>query len=104
MKTGNMPLQATNVLKVVNDTELKNDGILEGDRLMLLAFTEVRDSVEDPYLYRKLVVVAKVEDGKLQLPKEGNDYKSYLADPRNFEWVGAEEQLAHENNLSEQFS
>lgn len=63
-----------------------------GDLVLVMGHTLVPASSSDPYLKRVLVAVAATENGIPLIPKNDNDYKSYILDPRNLQKVSKEEQ------------
>lgn len=54
-------VQAGEFVEVIVDT-LEKDGIPQGSYLYLAGDTLVRESEEDPYLYRKVFVAARIND------------------------------------------
>lgn len=101
--TGNAALNTTQFVHVVSDKELKEHGLYKGDILMIVAFKQVPIQGDDPYLSRHYALAARFVDNVLQLPAEDNEYRIYLIDPRNVEYVGDDEQLRYEEMLNEQY-
>ena len=59
-----MEVKAGDFVEVVVDT-LEKDGIAQGSQLYLAGDTLVRESEVDPYLYRKVFVAARINDGHI---------------------------------------
>ncbi len=98
-----MPVKNFDFCRVVSAKKLKGSGLGMGDVVMVLGTRQVPASAKDPYLYRTLVTVAKVEEGLIQIPKEDNEYKAYLVDPRSLEVIDGEEYEKHDTNRQKQF-
>lgn len=77
---------------VVLSKKSDDTGLERGDTVMVLGDRMVPASSSDPYLFRKLVVLAKVVDDIPQVPGEDNEYKAMLFDPRKLEKVSDAEQ------------
>lgn len=93
------PLKTMDYCRVVSDKKLKDSGLIRGDRVLITSIKPVPAKKSDPYLQRLIVVVLKVEDDKVLVPKDGNEYKAYLVDPRNLEKVSDEERAKLEESL-----
>lgn len=87
---------------VVSAKKMKGSGLKQGDVVMVGGHKPVPISAKDPYLQRICVVVFKV-DGELQVPREDNEYKAYLVDPRNLEILPDEEQAQLLEMLKKQY-
>jgi hypothetical protein len=61
VKSGVQPVKAGDFVEVVVST-LEKDGIPQGSYLYLAGDTLIRESEEDPYLYRKVFIAARVND------------------------------------------
>lgn len=77
---------------VVNDKKMKGSGLSRGDMVMITGLKPAPVKKSDPYLQRIFVVSVKVDEGKPLVPKDGNDYKAYLIDPRNLEKLPEDKQ------------
>ena len=73
--------------RVVSDKKLKGSGLVRGDIVVVAGVDNVPASRQDPYLLRTVVRVLRVVDGEIQYPKEGNENKIYLIDPRSVEII-----------------
>lgn len=93
------PLRVMDYCKVVSDKKLKGSGLQRGDRVLITSVKPVPAKKSDPYLQRLVVVVLKVEEEQVLVPKDGNEHKAYLVDPRNLEKVPEEERVKLEENL-----
>lgn len=89
--------------RIVSSKKVKDSGLGMGDVVMVMGTRVVPASRKDPYLNRTLVVVAKVIEGLIQIPKEDNEYKAYLIDPRSLEKVEGEEFDRLDEDRKEQF-
>ena len=88
---------------VVSDKKLKGSGLSKGDLVMVSGTRVVPATKKDPYLQRVLVVALKIEDEKIQIPSEKNDYKAYLIDPRNLSKVDEDTHKWAETVLKNQY-
>lgn len=71
---------------IVSDKKLKGSGLVRGDLMLVTGTRQVPASAKDPYLSRELLLAVRVEKGGThQIPKETNEYKVYMIDPRNVE-------------------
>lgn len=77
--------------RIVSSKKVKDSGLGMGDVVLVMGTRVVPASRKDPYLNRTLVVVSKVEGGLIQIPKDNNNYKAYLIDPRSLEKIEGEE-------------
>ena len=72
---------------VTNDKKMKGSGLKRGDMLLVTGTRVAPATNRDPYLQRIFVVAVKVVDGLLLMPKDDNEHKAYLVDPRNLSKV-----------------
>lgn len=72
---------------VTNDKKMKGSGLKRGDMLLVTGTRVIPATNRDPYLQRIFVVAVRVVDGLLLIPKDDNEYKAYLVDPRNLSKV-----------------
>lgn len=63
-------------------TDLEKDGIPEGSHLYLAGDTFIKETPDDPYLYRKAFVAARVIDHHIMA-----DEKPFLVTAKNFSEV-----------------
>lgn len=85
---------------VVKSKEMKDTDLTRGEIVMVMGDRMVPASSNDPYLLRKLVVLAKVVNGVPQIPNDNNEFRAYLADPRNLEKVEDDLQKELADNLA----
>lgn len=80
-----MEVKAGDFVKVVVET-LEKDGIPQGSYLYLAGDTLIRET-EDPYLYRKVFVAARIVDSHINA-----DEKPFLVAGKSVELVSFEEE------------
>ena len=89
---------------VVSDKKLKGSGLSRGDIVLVTGTRSVPASKQDPYLTREIVVVVYVEpNGIHHIPKQGNDYKAFLVDPRSLAPVDENLQKLMNEALAKQY-
>lgn len=93
-------LKVMRIARVVSDKRLKGSGLSRGDEVMVIATKDVAFKKDDPYLKRTLMVVCKVVDGDVRIPKDGTEDKAIVVDPRSLEIVGKD----REDELIAQFN
>lgn len=80
------PIQPMDVCTIVSAKKLKGSGLEVGDSVLVTGTKVLPETRSDPYLQRVYVVVMAFDrDGHLQVPREDNDFKAVLVDPRNLE-------------------
>lgn len=79
---------------IVSDKKLKGSGLVRGDVVMVAAFKPAPTSKKDPYIQRIFALVFLVKDNELQVPKDDNENKAYLIDPRTLETLPEDQQEA----------
>lgn len=65
----------------------KIEEIPRGNMVMVMGDRLFPASNNDPYLFRKLVFVATMDENGVHIPGPDNDYKAVLVDPRHLEKV-----------------
>ena len=89
---------------IASEKKLRGSGLSRGDVLLVTGTRSVPASRRDPYLTRELIVCVRVnEDGEHYIPKQENEYKAYLIDPRNVDKVPDEAQAFLSGKLKEQY-
>lgn len=79
------------VCRVVSKKLAKDSGLHLGDLVFVMGSRYVPATQKDPYLQRKLVVVARIDkEFVVQIPGDSNDYKAHLMDPRSLELADAD--------------
>lgn len=79
-------LRDMDVCRVISRKLAKDSGLNLGDLVLIMGSRYVPAKKTDPYLQRKLVVVATInKDFWPNIPGEHNDYKAHLMDPRSLE-------------------
>ena len=73
--------------RVISAKKIKGSGLFMGEVVMVLGTKQVPASSKDPYITRTLVTVVKLVDDLPAIPKQDNDYRAYLIDPRSLEKV-----------------
>lgn len=97
-------IQVNDYVFVTSAKKLKGSGLDRGSVLMVVGTRGVPASARDPYLTRELIVAVRVDaDGTHYIPKNENDYKAYLIDPRNVEILPAEASVFLSEKLKEQY-
>lgn len=88
------PIKSMDFCLACSNKGLKKSGINSGDVLLVVGVKPAPAKRSDPYLQRIYVVVVKVVEGIVQIPKEDNEYKAIVVDPRNLtliedqkEWI-----------------
>ena len=89
--------------RVVSDKKLKGSGLFMGDIVLVTGTTLVPAGKRDPYLQRTLTTVIILDGKTLLMPKDDNDEKAYLVDPRSLEKVSKEDAEIFMSYLHEQF-
>lgn len=97
-KAGNL-IAPNDYCLVVSDKKLKGSGLKRGDLVYVGAVKPAPASKKDPYLQRIFAVVFLSDVGIVRIPKENNDYKAYLVDPRSLEKLPEEEQEVLQDHL-----
>lgn len=92
-----MEVKAGDFVEVVVDT-LEKDGIPQGSYLYLAGDTLVRESEEDPYLYRKVFVAARINDYHINAEE-----KPFLVTGASLVHVSDEEELLLTATYNEDF-
>ena len=98
------PIKSMDFCVVASNKRLQGSGLEPGDIVMVSSTKVAQAKASDPYLQRIYVVVMKVVDDILQVPKEDNDYKAYLVDPRNLTKMGKEDQDRYKELLDKQYA
>lgn len=89
---------------IVNDKKLKGSGLSRGDEAYVTGVKVAPVSAKDPYLQRIYIHVITVDRGGVHnVPKEDNDNKLYLIDPRNVEKVPEERAAFLRDALAQQY-
>lgn len=96
-------IEAYDYCTVVSDKKLRKFGLSRGDEVMIVGTKPTVVSADDPYTKRDYMVVVIVKDGLVQLPKEGNEYRSYLLDPKSLEKVNDERRRELHEALEKQY-
>ena len=97
-------IESMDYCTIISDKKMKGSGLVQGDIVLITSHKDVAVSGKDPYLTRRYVLALRVVDGVHQIPKDGNDYMSYLIDPRNIERVSEDKREELENALELQYS
>ena len=82
---------------------LRESGINLGDVVLVTGTKIAPEKRSDPYLQRVYVLVMKMVDNVLQVPKDDNDYKVVLVDPRHLTKLNDEKQEAYREMIKEQY-
>ena len=80
-------LQPWTFARVVSDKKLKGSGLSRGDEVFIMATKDVSFKKGDPYLLRRLMVVARIEGDKVLIPDHTTDHKAIIVDPRTLETI-----------------
>lgn len=88
----------------VTSNKVKGSGLVAGDKVLIAGTKVAPVKRSDPYLQRIYVVVMKIEGDKLLLPRDDNDYKVVVMDPRALEKMNEEESATYTELMIEQFS
>lgn len=92
MTIGNNLIKPNDFCILVSEKKLKGSGLKRGDVFLIAGVKPAPTSLKDPYLQRIYVVGIKFVNKKPEVPKEDNEYRAYLIDPRNLEKLPLEEQ------------
>jgi len=91
-KTLEQEMKVMSIARVVSDKRLKGSGLSKGDEVMIIATKDVAFKKDDPYLKRTLMVVCRIVDDEVLIPKDGTEDKAIVVDPRSLELVSKERQ------------
>lgn len=81
------PIKTFDFALVVSDKKLKGSGLSRGDEVLVMSSKDIATKSGDPWLKRTMLIVALVKEDKVLIPKDGNDHKAYVVDPRNLQKV-----------------
>ena len=80
------------ICRIVSRKGTKASGLKVGETVLVSSTKPMPAKRSDPYLQRIYVVVLLMEKGgKVLIPKDDNEHKAYLMDPRNLEKVSEED-------------
>ena len=97
------PIKAMDFCQVISK-ELGEHGLERGEEVLVATTRALPAKKSDPYLQRIYVLCNKIVDGKVLIPKEGDDIAmNYLVDPRSLEKVGEERGVELLKLLNAQF-
>jgi hypothetical protein len=89
---------------IVSAKKLKGSGLERGQIMLVTGTKSVPASTRDTYLTRELVVTIQVtQAGEHLVPKQNNEYRAYLIDPRNLSKVDEEMSEFLSTKLKEQY-
>lgn len=87
------PIKPMDFCDVTSRRGTKGSGLEVGETVLVASTRPLPEKRSDPYLQRIYAVVIRVtKDGDVLIPKEDNEYKSYLVDPRHLTRVSEERQ------------
>ena len=87
------PIKPMDFCEVSSRRGTKGSGLDVGETVLVASTKPLPEKRSDPYLQRVYAVVLRVtKDGDVLIPKDDNEYKSYLVDPRHLTRVSAERQ------------
>ena len=99
------PIKTMDFCTVVNRRKMKGSGLDLGTTVLVVSTKPLPEKKSDPYLQRIYVVVVRVtKDGDVLIPKEDNEYRSYIVDPRNLEKLSDEDTAKIKELVGERFS
>jgi len=88
----------------VVSSKLGEHGLERGEEVLVATTRALPAKKSDPYLQRIYVLCNKIVDGKVLIPKEGDDVAmNYLVDPRSLEKVNEERGVELLTALNAQF-
>lgn len=96
-------LKSADYAKIVSAKKIKGSGLTVGETVLIVAQQTVPVKKSDPYVFRVLFTVVKLEDGMPLLPADDNDHMAYMVDPRSLEWVGKDKQIELEQLLNTRY-
>ena len=88
---------------IVSDKKMKGSGLSRGDIVLVTGTKSVPATKKDPYSLRTYVIVVKVEDGLPCIPKDDNEHRAWVVDPRNLEKVEDEVKTGLDENIKEAY-
>lgn len=80
-----MVIRVWDVCRVVSRKKTDQSGLVVGETVLVSSIKPVPIKRGDPYIQRIYVLVMRVTKQGIQIPAEGNEYRSYLVDPRALE-------------------
>lgn len=87
------PIKPMDFCEVSSRKGTKGSGLDVGETVLVASTKPLPEKRSDPYLQRVYAVVLRVtDDGDVLIPKDDNEYKSYLVDPRHLTRVSKERQ------------
>lgn len=99
----NTPIKAMDYCIVVSDKKMRGSGLERGDILLISGLKVAPAKKSDPYLQRVYAVAIKINEGLLLVPKDNNEHKAYIVDPRNLAKLPAKEVELLEALMKEQY-
>lgn len=102
-KTLEQELKPWHFARVVSDKKLKGSGLSRGDEVFIMSTKDVAFKRNDPYLLRRLMIVATIVGGKVIIPSDKNEAMAVVVDPRSLEYVGKERNEELLRLLKEQY-
>ena len=98
------PVRTLDFCRVIGRKKLKGSGLELGETVCVVSLKPAPEKKSDPYLQRLYAVVLKVtSEGDVLIPKEDNDFKAVLMDPRNLEKLSDEEVKPIQEKLAEKY-
>jgi len=97
------PIKPMDFAVIISD-KLREHGLERGEEVLVATTRALPAKKSDPYLQRIYVLCNKIVDGRVLIPKEGDDVAmNYLVDPRSLEKVNEERGVELLTALNAQF-
>ena len=97
------PIKPMDFCTIISN-KLSEHGLERGEEVLVATTRALPAKKSDPYLQRIYVLCNKIVDGKVLIPKEGDDVAmNYLVDPRSLEKVDEERGVELLTALNAQF-
>lgn len=99
------PVKPLDFCRVVGRKKLKGSGVELGETVYVVSLKPAPEKKSDPYLQRIYVLVLKVTpEGEVLVPKDNNDFKAILMDPRNLEVLEDKDVQHIKEKLAERYA
>lgn len=101
--TERLPVDKNDFCVVSTRKKISGSTLSVGDIVMVISMQMAQEKASDPYLRRIYALVVKVEDGKVLVPKDENEYKAILMNPKNLTRLSDEDQEKYNTLLRKQY-
>lgn len=98
-----LPIDKNDFCVVSTRKKIAGSTLSLGDVVLVIAMQMAQAKASDPYLRRVYALIVKVEDGVVLIPKDENEYKAILMDPKNLTRLSDEDQEKYNNLLKKQY-